>query len=180
MQGTAAKSTFNRKAAFAEAYNDLYPVVLGAAYSKMGNMQDAEDLCQEIFVKFFNKMDEIDNARKWLYGALRLELMNYYRKHRPGMTDVEDVLDDAAMTFVNGFRDVRIIIKDAIGSMENFGGERDRTLFDLIAVNGFSYEEAGSQLGMSFRQVRYRYGLAVVRILEYLSKKGINNLEDLL
>ena len=96
------------------------------------------------------------------------------------MTDVEDVLDDAAMTFVNGFRDVRIIIKDAIESMENFGGERDRALFDLVAVNGFTYEEAGAQLGMSVRQARYRYGLAVERILDFLAKKGIKNLEDLL
>lgn len=36
------------------------------------------------------------------------------------------------------------------------------------------------QLGMSKRQVRYRYGLIVERILAYLQKQGIKSLEDLL
>lgn len=167
----------NRK--FAESYNDLYPVVFGAVYSKVGNAEDAQDICQELFVRFYEKLETIENHRKWLYGALRLEVMNYYRKRKPD-ADIDGVFADVGLTFVNGFRDARIIISEALEYDENFEDERERALFDLIAVQNYSYEEAGVQLGWSKRQVRYRYGLIVDRIIAYLQTKGIKSLEDLL
>jgi RNA polymerase sigma-70 factor, ECF subfamily len=171
---------FARNREFAEAYNNLYPVVFSTLYSKLGNVDDAEDLCQELFIKLYDKLDEIENKRKWLYGAMRIEVMAFFRKKKPGAVDIDDVFDDASLTFVNGFRDTRIMIQDAIEDMDNFKDETDRALFDLVAVKNFSYEEAGSQLGFSRRQVRYRYGLIVERLIDYFRKRGINGLEDLL
>lgn len=167
----------NRK--FAEAYNDLYPAVFSAVYSKVGNIDDAEDLCQDLFIKMYSKLDEIDNKRKWIYGALKLEVMAYYRRKKPAV-DIDQVFDDAGLAFVNGFRDTRIIIQDAIEDMSNYDTDADRVLFDLVAVRNFSYEEAGAQLGMTKRQVRYRYSLIVDRLVEHFKKRGIKSLEDLL
>jgi RNA polymerase sigma-70 factor, ECF subfamily len=171
---------FAKNRDFAEAYNNLYPVVFSTLYSKLGNVDDAEDLCQELFIKLYDKLDEIENKRKWLYGAMRLEVMAFFRKKKPGAVDIDDVFDDASLTFVNGFRDTRIMIQDAIEDMDTFKDETDRALFDLVAVKNFSYEEAGSQIGLSRRQVRYRYGLIVDRLVDYFRKRGINGLEDLL
>ncbi|HNV46328.1 MAG TPA: sigma-70 family RNA polymerase sigma factor [Spirochaetota bacterium] len=171
---------FLKNREFAEAYNDLYPVVFGAVYSKVGNPEDAQDICQELFVKLYEKLETIENRRKWLYGALRLEVMAYYRKKKPDGVDIDEVFADVGLTFVNGFRDARIVISGAIEHDENFEDERERALFDLVAVQNYSYEQAGMQLGMSKRQVRYRYGLIVERILAYLQKQGIKSLEDLL
>ncbi len=171
---------FARNRDFAESYNELYPVVFSTVYRKVGNINDAEDICQELFIRLYQKMDEVENRRKWLYGALNLEVMAYYRKKKPGDVDIDEVFDDAGLSFVNGFRDTRIMIKDAIEDMDNFRDETDRTLFDLVAVNNFTYEEAGAQLGLNRRQVRYRYGLIVERLCDYFRKKGINSLEELL
>lgn len=176
----ATATSFSKNRVFAEAYNDLYPVVFSAVYSKVSSMEDAEDLCQEIFLQFYNKMEVIDNARKWLYGALRLEIMAYYRRRRPDATDIDDLFDDVGLTFVNGFRDTRIMIQEALEDMGNFEDEREKILFDLIAVRNYTYEEAGAELGFSKRQVRYRYGLIVSRLQEYFRKKGIASLEELL
>jgi RNA polymerase sigma-70 factor (ECF subfamily) len=171
---------FAKNKKFAEAYNDLYPVVFSAVYSKVGSIDDAEDLCQDLFIKFYNKLDEIENHRKWLYGALKLEVMAFYRKKKPGAVDIDEVFNDVGLTFVNGFRDSRIMIQDAIENMDNYKDDTDRALFDLVAVRNFSYDEAGAQLGLSRRQVRYRYGLIVDRLVDYFRKRGINSLGDLL
>jgi RNA polymerase sigma-70 factor (ECF subfamily) len=175
-----AKPTFSRNRAFAEAYADYYPLVFGAVHSRVGNIEDAEDICQELFIAMYNKLETIENPRKWLYGALKLEVMAYYRKKKPGAVDIDEVFDDVGLTFVNGFRDTRIMIQDAIESMDNFRDETDRILFDLIAVQNYTYEEAGAQVGLAKRQVRYRYGLIVDRMIDYFRKKGINSLEELL
>lgn len=172
--------SFNKNREFAESYNDYYPVVFSSLYTKIGNAEDARDLCQNLFVKFYEKLDEIENRRKWLYGAIRLELLSFYRKKRRDNIDIDNLFNDVRLTFVNGFRDVRIIINEAIENIDNFSNERERTLFDLIAIHNFTYEETASQLGLSKRQVRYRYSLIVNRIQDYLSKKGIKSMEDLL
>lgn len=171
---------FAKNRDFAETYSDLYPVVFSAVYGKVRSREDAEDISQELFIKLYDKLGEVENRRKWLYGALKLEVMAYYRKKKPGAVDIDEVFDDVALTFVNGFRDTRIMIGDALEDLDNFSDRTDQALFDLVAVRSFSYEEAGAQLGLSKRQVRYRYGLIVDRLVDYFKKKGINSLEELL
>ena len=72
------------------------------------------------------------------------------------------------------------IINDTIEDINNYHGENEMAMFDLIAIRNFTYEEAGAQLGLSKRQVRYKYYKIVKRLLGELKKKGINSLEDLL
>ena len=130
-------------------------------------------------IKFFEKFNTIENHRKWLYGALRLAVFEFYRS-RNKASNIDDIFNDVGLTFVNGFRDARIIISEIIESDDTFDSEEDKILFDLIAINNFSYNQAGSQLGLTKRQVQYKYGLIVQKILDQLNKKGIKNIEDLL
>ena len=88
-----------------------------------------------------------------------------------------EAFNDVTLTFVNGFRDTRLIIDEAIKALVD---KTDRVLFDLVAVQNYTYEEAGSELGLSRRQVKYRYGLIVRSIVEYLNGKVIHKIEDLL
>lgn len=169
----------DKKNVFTDAVNKYYPLVFSAVYTKVNNTDDAYDICQEVFLKFFEKFDEIENHRKWLYGALRLAVFDHYRA-RDKSAKIDDIFKDVALTFVNGFRDARIIINEIIESTETFKNEEDRILFDLIAVNNFSYSMAGSQLGLTKRQVQYKYGLLVQKILDQFSKKGIKDIEDIL
>jgi RNA polymerase sigma-70 factor, ECF subfamily len=164
---------------FAEAYNIYYPAVFSAVHAKVGNLTDAEDICQEIFIKFHEKLETIENKRKWLFGALRLEVIKHYQKSSVSV-DIEKMFQDVGLSFVNGFRDARIVINETIQDIKNFNGEEDMALFELIAVRNFTYEEASSELGMSKRQARYRYGKIVERLLDELKKKGVKNLDDLL
>lgn len=165
---------------FAEAYNKYYPVIYSTAYTKIGNTSDTEDLCQELFIKFYNKLETIENMRKWLYGALKYELLNYYKKKNIQTVDIDEIFDDVALTYVNGFNDSRIVINEAIENIENFKNDSEYILFKLIAIQHFTYEEAGKQLGLTKRQVRYKYTEISNRLCHYLKKKGIKNLEDLL
>jgi RNA polymerase sigma factor (sigma-70 family) len=165
---------------YSQQHSDYYPVVFSTVYSKVGNREDAKDLCQEIFLKFYQKFDDIENGRKWLFGAIRLELLVYYRKKNPDIVNLDEVIQDAGMTFVNGFRDARIIIAEAIENADLFENDLEQALFDLVAIYNYSYSEAGAELGLTKRQVMYRYHGIVEKITAELEKKGIKNIEDLL
>lgn len=179
MAETALKSKKKRDA-FTEVHADYYPLVFSTVYTKVGNLDDAQDICQEVFIKLYEKFEEVENPRKWLYGALRLAVLEYFRKKRGGDVNIDEVMDGVGMTFVNGFRDSRIIIREILDDANLFADELDRAVFELVAYSNFSYSEAGRELGLSKRQVEYRYVKLAERILDELKKRGVKHIEDLL
>lgn len=163
---------------FVDTYERYYALVFSTAYAKLGDADDAMDAAQEVFIRFHGKIDEVREPRTWLYGTLRNVVFDMMKKKKPDLTDGE--LDDLGVTYVNGFRDTRLMIQAALDDVNNFSDERDRILFELIASYDFTYKEAGEHLGMSERQAKYRYGLTVRRLTEYFRERGIARLEDLL
>lgn len=174
------KKNYQKNKKFSEVYSNYYPLVFSAVYSRISNRTDAEDITQEIFITLYNKLDEVHSNRKWLFGALRFEVISYFKKKKDQEIDIDEVFQDVSLTFVNGFRDIRIILKEAVGKIDNFDDDLDRLIFDLIAVYRFSYKKSAKQLGLSVGKLRYRYFRVMDRILNHLQKQGINSLEDLL
>jgi RNA polymerase sigma-70 factor, ECF subfamily len=172
-------SMFVKNSRFTELFDIYYPMVFSAVITKVDNPDDAEDICQEVFISMYNKLDEIEDVRKWLYGTLRYEVLGYYRKKNRNLS-MDDVFDNVALTFVNGFRDTRILIDEVLEKESAGLDETERELLELISIYKYSYEEAGKLTGLTKRQVRYRYGLIVDRVLDSLSKQGIKSLEELL
>ena len=164
-----------------EIYSNYFPVVFNAVYTKVGNREDTRDICQEVFLRLFEKLDSVENVRRWLFTALKLVVLEYFRKKKKNHNlNIDDVFQDVSLTFINGFRDTRIIIEEAINNSETIRNEKERLIFELIAVNNFTYEHAAKQTGLSRRQVVYGYNRIVERILDYLKNKGISNIEELL
>jgi RNA polymerase sigma factor (sigma-70 family) len=172
-----------KRSEFRKAYGDYYPLIYRILYARTGSREDAEDLCHDIFVSLYDKFDGVYDRRAWLLGAARFALSNYYRKKRvtePESPGMEDFCEDSRVSYENGSREMRMLIRETIADSCNYGSEEDRLIFDLVALGGFTYEQASKQLGLSRRQVEYGYGRVSRRILDALRKKGIVKIEDLL
>jgi RNA polymerase sigma factor (sigma-70 family) len=165
---------------FTELYSDFYSLVYNGIYAKVRNSDTAGDLSQEVFTRFYEKMDEVENPRKWLLGTLRFVLFEHFKKNSTDLVDIDEIFNDANLHYVNGFRDTRIILQEALDASENYRDDKDRIIYELIAIKNYSYDEVAKQMGLSSRQIRYRYNSVVDRIMDYLKKKGVNNLEELL
>jgi RNA polymerase sigma factor (sigma-70 family) len=163
---------------FSELYGAYYPMVYSAVYSRVENRDDVLDICHNVFAALYEKLDEVENCRKWLIGSLRIETLKYYeKKSRPDVNTAE-LFDDIGLSFVNGFRDARMVVSDAVESADL--SEEDRLILEYIAYYNYSYSEVGKILGITKRQVGYRYNAIALKITESLRKRGINKLEDLL
>ena len=165
---------------YSEIFSDYYPIIYNTIFTKVGDENDTKDICQEIFYRFYVKFSEVSNVRRWLFTAGKMVLMEFYRERNKWGADIDGSFDDFGLTFVNGFRDTRLIIKEAIEDISIFKNEQHKTLFDLIAVYNYSYSQVGKQLGLSKRQVEYQYTQIVERVIRFLNEKGIHNIEDLL
>jgi RNA polymerase sigma-70 factor (ECF subfamily) len=164
---------------FTNNYSEHYSIVFGVLYSKVGNSDTAQDLTQEVFIRYYEKFEQVTNTKAWLLGVVKNVLFEYYRsqKNMPEEIAEEESEWDVSLAFVNGFRESRIIIDDSISQIED---KTDKILFDLISVQYFTLEEAASMIGLTRRQVKYRYGLTLKKVISHLNSRGIKQLEDLL
>jgi RNA polymerase sigma-70 factor, ECF subfamily len=163
---------------FSELFVDYYPMVFNAVCTKVNSLDDAEDICQEVFIALFNHLDEIQNIRAWLYGTLKNFVLKYYKQKYSGDEDIENFMEDAALTFVNGFRDTRIVISQTLD--EVLTDEQEKKLFELVAIHKYSYSETAELMGITKRKVDYNYNRIADKITSALKEKGISRIEDLL
>ena len=165
---------------FTDLYNDFYPLVYSVVNTRVNDSHEVKDICQEVFTRFYDKFDEIENPRKWLLGTMRNVVLEFYNRKKKRTVSMDEIFEDMNLVFINGFRDTRIMIQDALEDMGNYYDERERILFELIAIYGYTHKEAADALGYTVRQIRYRYGLVIQRLSEYFRKRGVKNMEDLL
>jgi RNA polymerase sigma-70 factor (ECF subfamily) len=162
-------------------YNEIfvkyYSIVLSEVHKYVDSEDDAEDIVQNVFIKYYEKMDEVLIAKSWLYGAARFEVKNYYRKKDRNKTmDINIVCESAECLYQDSMLDARLVLGDVIDSME----KDDQKMFDMIAVRRLTFKEMANTFGYSARQVRYRYSAVEKEILDILRKHGIYKLDDIL
>ncbi len=165
---------------FTDIYSDYYSVVYNGIYAKVQDKELTADLAQEVFTRFYQKIDEVETPRKWLFGTLRFVLMEHYKKSTVNKLDIDDIFYDSNIQYVNGFRDTRIVLQEAIDASENYKDEKDRIIYELIAIKNYTNDEVAQLMGLTVSQVRYKYKMVVDRIVDYLKKKGVKSLEELL
>jgi len=165
---------------FNREYELYFSIIFSSVYRKTGNYHESEDICQEIFLSLFDNIESVSNTRAWLYGVMRNMISDYYRRKGKTQDEIELMVEESSAVYVNGFRDTRIIIEDILNSAETFTDERERIVFDLVAVKGFSVVEASNHLGITYRQGRYGFERASAGIADALKKRGINSIGELL
>lgn len=170
-----------KRKGFRDAYVEYYPIVMNILYLKVKNYEDAEDICQEVFIRFYNNIEKIDNQRSWIFRAIDFEVLNFYRKKDNKTSFENKIYDgiDVRSDPSNAAREARIIVNEAINEMKNFESDVEKNLFDLIAIYNYTYHEAADCLGLSISQVEYRYKRVSRRILDYLRNKGIRKVGEL-
>ncbi len=163
---------------FTEAYLDYYLLIYSVVLTKTGNADDAEDITQEVFLILYDRIGEVENTRKWLYGTMKNLILQYYQKKSNTKIDINEIFEDVSLAYVNGFRDTRIIINEAMENIDK--DDMDDLLLNMISIHDFSYSEVAEVTGLSKRQVGYKFNILTKKISEYLNRKGIADIEDLL
>ncbi len=167
---------------FTNIYNDYYTLIFGKIYSKLRNVDESEDLCHDLFTLLYKKYSEVRNPRAWLMGAMNYMILEYYKKRDKRDTCVfnADTYEEKR-EFDPDKYDTSLIIEEAIEETGNYKDDKDKIIFELIAIYNYTYKEVAKHLGIQTYKVRYSYTMSVKRIEEFLKKKmGIKNLDELL
>ncbi|MGP6171255.1 RNA polymerase sigma factor [Microbacterium sp. A196] len=160
-QELAARAARGDQSAFRVLYRAHVRPVYWIAHGILGTATDAEDVTQETFIVAWRKLPSLDlvgdSLLPWLATICRFQAANRLRQQRRERAHTADAVDDALPSSVNLEEQVITAalaerITTEIGTLSVL----DQEIFRLCATEGYAYQAAATELGVSHAVVRNR------------------------
>jgi len=126
-------------------YNDIYKYVSNRVSDKI----EAEDLVQEIFLKFWNSRTTIKEAgfvKTFLYTIAKNRIIDHYKKVKFDSEEISETLFISEATASDSLKE---LVSELIKELPS----HYKTVFMLNRFDGFKYQEIADSLGISVKTV---------------------------
>lgn len=151
-----------------QLYRDYRDKVCGYIRSKLGSVQDAEDLTDDVFVKIFEKLDTFDESKAalstWIYTITRNTLTDYFRTRRTFDEIPETLADDTRLEERLLSAETLDALADALQALD----ERQRDIILLRFYFGKTLRQIAAQMGISYGYIKVLQNKAFARLRESL------------
>ncbi|MGU3409476.1 RNA polymerase sigma factor [Microbacterium sp. M1A1_1b] len=149
--------------ALADAFDRFAPTLTRYAWALAGSKQDVEELVQDSFLTLWQKAADIDlptgTLLPWLLVVCRNHARNQARRTAKNAGD-ELPAELAAPTDADEARERLRWVRDEIAALP----ETDRRICELCLLEGHSYSEAATMLGLSVGAVTQRVSRSRARL----------------
>lgn len=145
-------------------------------YRIVGNVDDAQDLTQEAFIKALQNRDQIndpDKASHWLSRIASNTAIDFLRRHgRVSFSDIDDVAEPIVSPLEQSPE--HLVLRSERRSYLQRGldqlTERERLALVLRDVDGLSADEVAQHLNCSKATVRSHIANARIKFKRYLKR----------
>lgn len=140
--------------------------MLGICYRYFSDIDKANDVLQEVFIKVFDKISEFrgdGSLEGWIKRITVNTSINEIKRNRQQFVELNDELFNGGAQD-SAFADTEYIMRLVRELPDNY-----REIFNLCGIEGYSFKEAGTLLGLSEGNVRVRYHRARKRLQELLN-----------
>ena len=136
------------KAAYEKLYDRYAPLVRAVCYDMTGNVADAQDLAQDVFMRAYEKLDHLREPElfgRWVVGIARLRCKEW-RRQRLRSQNRNIGLNDAQAVVPNPPDDSRIeLLREMITTLP----EKERLALHTFYLQGSSADNARRIMGLS-------------------------------
>ncbi len=160
------------EAAFEKVFKQYYGPLTGYAFNILKNEEQAQEVVQETFVKFWEKRTEISieqSLKAYLFRAVFNRCMNV-KKHEDvklkyqNAADTNEAHSDGAMLSWE--------LQEQLNKALQHLPEKCRVIFEKAKLEGKKYGEIAEELGISIKTVENQMGKALqimrVHLKDYL------------
>ena len=145
-----------------QLYRDYHDKVFAYIRSRVNNYYDAEDLCEDVFVKVYKKKDTFDESKSsistWIYNITKNTVIDFYR------TSHED-LELKENAFV--YEPEEEIDEDTLNELAKALEKLPPVLRDIIILRYYeemSLKDIAAKMNMSYGVVKLRHREALFRL----------------
>lgn len=161
-----------------ELYRRFASAMYGLCLQYASNEEDARDILQEGFIKVFAKLGQVKNPAALPGWIRRIMINTALEKYRSQviLQRVDEVREEQQEDSVDEALD-RITCEELVALIQTLT-PKYRMVFNLYAIEGFSHQEIGEELGISLgtsksnlsrarailqEKIKILYGSAIVR-----------------
>ncbi|MDP3951428.1 RNA polymerase sigma factor [Microbacterium sp.] len=160
-QNWVARAASGDEGAFRALYRVHVRPVYWIAHGILGSAADAEDVTQETFVVAWRKLPGLQlvgaSALPWLATICRFQAANRLRQRRREQAHTTDAADDDLADTVSVEEQViSAALAERITAEIGTLTALDQEIFRLCATEGYAYQAAADELGVSHGVVRNR------------------------
>lgn len=168
-QRVAARAAAGDESAFRELYRAYARPVYWIAHGIVGAAADAEDVTQETFVTAWRKLPGFElqgeSILPWLATICRFQAANRLRQRRRDQANTADAVDETLPSTVSVEEQVITAdLAERIAAEVGTLSDLDRAIFRLCAAEGYAYQAAAEELGVSHAIVRNRLSRVRTRL----------------
>ncbi|WP_346854470.1 RNA polymerase sigma-70 factor [uncultured Draconibacterium sp.] len=161
-----------KKSEFVELFNEMYQPVKNYVYYKTGDMEVAEDVVQDTFVKIWEKKDEIrPNTVKALLYTIAGNLCKNRFEHQQVVfefaNNYKHEFNNSSPEFELELKEFKAKLQGAIEKLN----EKNRTVFLMNRIDGLTYKQIAENLELSVKAVEKRMKNALSELKETIEYK---------
>lgn len=146
-------------------------VLLHIAFYIVGNKQDAEDLCQEAFIKLFKYINSFlpkkGSLKGYLYKTISNLCFTHLKKKKLNQKNVYDEEESASISSKETEGEIYIIVNNLL----KFLSPKERIVFSLKEIADLEYNEIAKMLELNQITIRRYYSMARQKLKELIEKK---------
>lgn len=146
-----------------QIWEEFHSGLRGFISRRVSNPSHVDDLLQDVFVKIHSKMDSLKEdvkIRSWVYQITRNTIIDYYRKKKIRMEDMEAIpLEDTDFTYameelIDG-GPAQEVVDGLKGMIDDLPEKYSQALY-LVEFEGLSQIELANRLGISVSGAKSR------------------------
>ncbi|MCD8566454.1 MAG: sigma-70 family RNA polymerase sigma factor [Alphaproteobacteria bacterium] len=158
------------KKAYNRLLSEIFPYVRNIIIGRLSNTEAADDIAQDVLLSIHKSLHTYDPVRPfmpWLMAIVSFRRADYLRSHYARRQNVQTGLDDPIFEkthvtespYAGELKDIEAALSDL--------PEKQRRLFELVRVEGYSMEEAAGIMRMGVSAVK----VSVHRTLKKLQSR---------
>jgi RNA polymerase sigma-70 factor (ECF subfamily) len=161
-------------------YDRYYSRIYTLAMQFLKSPEAAQEIVQDVFLKLWEKRESIDRDKPieaWLYTVAKNKVFNQFKKvareyatisQKNMPVEAVDNESKADSKVLNG--EIEQLINAAINNLP----EKQREVYRLSRIEGFSRNEIAEQLQISSLTVKTHMSRAIVSVKNFLQHKGVS------
>ncbi|MBQ7470754.1 MAG: sigma-70 family RNA polymerase sigma factor [Pseudobutyrivibrio sp.] len=154
-----------------EIYEQYHDKVFAYIRNHVNQIEDAEDLCSDVFIKIYSKIDTFDASKAsistWIYAMTSNTVIDFYRTNHVHSEIPEDLAEEKSL------------IEDEVLNNENLEclakalkalPQEQMDIIVLRYYRGLTLQEVAEQMNLSYGVTKLRHREALGRLKDLLGE----------
>ena len=148
-------------------YEQFASKVKGYIFTQVNDSYLSEDLCADVFLKVYEKLDSFDDTKAslstWIFTITRNTLIDYYRVRKVHDEFPEDIVSEDSVEEEVCNNETLELLADALSKLD----ERERDIIILHYYKGQTLKDVGAAMGISYAYVKILHNKALAELKKY-------------